>query len=36
LIEELNNLVKGWTTIISNTIEREKNKVPQGNVTILL
>jgi len=31
LIEELNNLVKGWITVISNTIEREKNKVPQGN-----
>ncbi|ORX45970.1 hypothetical protein BCR36DRAFT_332447 [Piromyces finnis] len=31
LVEELNNLVKGWTTIISNTIEREKQKVPQGN-----
>jgi len=34
LIEELNNLVKGWTTIVSNTIEREKQKIPQGNVNI--
>ena len=35
LIEELNTLVKGCTTIISNTNEREKQKVPQGNVIII-